>query len=588
MIIEKLQFYTHEDGHFVESELDPIEFHENKINVILSDTTKESGNGVGKTQVLEIIDYCLGSMGGSDSFINLKESPLFSNIVFSLTIKLHGISYKIYRSFQEQYRSYIYIEENDFTNFLSLIEYDEKFKLYKLKLNDWKQILNHLCFYKNTKQGFRELLYFYIKHTKAEYNKTTHEYILSSASQNKKNVLSQLLYLLTNSPDARDPLDLYKESFKIKTILEENHKISQLGYFESSKWLKKITEAEYKDNIKLGKLGKSLEILDRELETLSNSSSNDLKKEINVLSKEIASLYFDLNNKQLEFNTLNDIISKINAESKISHNEITDIYETINLIFSDVAVTSLDSVYQFHKKIHDERLIQYGNSINEVKTSIKILNKELKEKGLLRENLYKELYQTDMMETLRLIDNKKNVILVEFFQLETKIKELKHFKTRIEELNKQDVDFNKLDDEFSLLITNFHQQFDSIIRSFYDQDTISYPFIQYNISENQFNLIANSGAGKNEMAFVLFDWIRNIMCASTTNFKVQIHDSTLLSDIDHPALIKYFSFVQEIVQEKEFQYIVSLSNDELKCLKDIDHEIVITLSKEHKLLRQNF
>ena len=87
------------DIHNNDSIIRSINFHKG-INLIIDETQtsdkKESGNNVGKTTVLRLIDYCFGSKGNniyedtefkSKSNTQIKRFLKDNNIIISLTLK---------------------------------------------------------------------------------------------------------------------------------------------------------------------------------------------------------------------------------------------------------------------------------------------------------------------------------------------------------------------------------------------------------------------------------------------------------------------------------------------------------------------
>jgi uncharacterized protein YydD (DUF2326 family) len=113
------------------------------FNVVLAERTKESTikdsrNGLGKSTLIEIIHYCLGSLKGE----TLRKKEL-EGWTFTLDIDLVGKKYSVTRSTSEQNRIII---EGDCSDWPIKPNIDKKTGEQILSRNDWNRVLGVLMF----------------------------------------------------------------------------------------------------------------------------------------------------------------------------------------------------------------------------------------------------------------------------------------------------------------------------------------------------------------------------------------------------------------------------------------------------------
>lgn len=101
---------------------------------------KDSRNGLGKTTLIEIIHFCLGSSLKKDSVLKSKE---LENWTFILDLTLSGKDFSVYRNISRPSNVRI---EGDFSDWPIKPKFDQSEQSYSMKIDDWRKILGLLLF----------------------------------------------------------------------------------------------------------------------------------------------------------------------------------------------------------------------------------------------------------------------------------------------------------------------------------------------------------------------------------------------------------------------------------------------------------
>jgi uncharacterized protein YydD (DUF2326 family) len=121
-----------------------VEFEEG-FNVILAERTQESGekdsrNGTGKTSLIEIIHFCLGSNIEPKDTLKAEE---LRGWTFLLDITLRGKEYTISRNTSDQQNVEV---AGDFSSWPVRPVFDDERDSHVLRNKDWRSLLGHLMF----------------------------------------------------------------------------------------------------------------------------------------------------------------------------------------------------------------------------------------------------------------------------------------------------------------------------------------------------------------------------------------------------------------------------------------------------------
>ncbi len=95
-------------------------------------TTKDSRNGVGKTTLIEIIDFCLGGNPSEDQVLG---SPELANWDFTLELTLRGEAYSVTRSLADASSVML---KGDFSKWPLKPDYDPGEEAGTMPLDRWR------------------------------------------------------------------------------------------------------------------------------------------------------------------------------------------------------------------------------------------------------------------------------------------------------------------------------------------------------------------------------------------------------------------------------------------------------------------
>lgn len=144
-----------------------VEF-EQGLNVVLAERTQESAvrdsrNGLGKTTLIDIIHFCLGSSAVKKK--GLLQEPLLG-WTFSLDIDFRGLEYTVHRNTERFNRVYI---EGDYSDWPIAPQEDKETSQPSMSIPDWRNILGWLMFdapvadEQKYRPTFRSLISYFIR-----------------------------------------------------------------------------------------------------------------------------------------------------------------------------------------------------------------------------------------------------------------------------------------------------------------------------------------------------------------------------------------------------------------------------------------
>lgn len=523
------------------------------------DKSKKTINGVGKSLIIRLIDFCLGSEKNE----NWKK-PL-KGWIFSLDYILDDKEHKITRSIDNSEKIILDGQK------LILKEFREKIK---------KQLGIASEF------TYRECINRYLRKGKASYL----NYFKTIYEEKDCKTLAIIIYLLN--------LDYSKcnEKIILKKKLDENHNL--LKRTKNDPNFKALFENEEIDiDVELANIDFEINCLNNDLKEYKFAENfNEVKENADNASFKLDQLN---NRKFVVESNIKFITESISQEISISLQSVKKIYEEINLFLPDSLVKKLEEVNNFHCKLLEQRkialnrdLICQKNELEEIKKSISKTNKEL--------NSYLEF-----LDTHQAMD--KYVIIVK------KIDQLKEKKNNIQQIRilekkiKQNIEKIKQDMSNANLVTELYleenteklnklnSEFMSLAKTFYD-DKKSALLIKNNDKENQqrFDInarIASDGSdGVKEIITFCFDWI--LLNNNKIKQGFMYHDSLIISDVEKGQKEILFNLANQLCIENNKQYIININYDQTlgfdeKVKNIINEKTILTLtdnSSKDKLL----
>ena len=547
------------------------------LNLIIDNTddvsSKSTGNNVGKTTVLKLIDFCLGADANIIYTDTENNKDIYQEVKDYLMEKQVIIELELIENIADQNSKTIIIERNFLSRKKAIRKINGKDILEK-DFNDEleKQIFPNINVKKPT---FREIISHNIRYKDDSINKT-----LKTLNKFTKNVEYETLYLFLLGLE-RDDADKKQalttkiaQEVKFKERLEKS---KDKTTYELS--LKMIEDQINELNIKKDtfNLNDSLEI---DLEELNNVKYNINKVSSQISKMEIRKSLIKEAKAELENNISTIDINQL----RILYKEVTLNIDTIQKTFEDLL--------NYHNKMIVEKIKFISHDLPELENKLQYAKTELNELLSEEKRLSENISKGDTFEELEKVIEQLNEKYMTKGEYESTIAQITEVEENINTLKKQidEIDYVLFSSEFEnklkAQLVKFNRCFSTVSKELYDE---SYA-LTYKVSTNkktgkstyEFNSFnANMSSGKKQGEILCFD-LAYLLFAEKENIpslKFLLNDKKELMH-DHQ-LIK----VAEYVRNKNMQLVISILKDKLpEEALDTAH-IVVKLSQNDRLFR---
>jgi len=548
-----------------------IEFHKG-LNLIVDESENQiTGNNVGKTTVLKLVDFCLGA--------NPK------NIYVDQETKKH--EYKLVRDFLIENKVLItLILINDFEkaseeivierNFLARKELIRRINEEQLTEEEFDLRLSNILFpdHLAEKPTFRQIISHNIRYKDESINNT-----LKTLDTYTTDAEYETLYLFlfgcefSKGNSKQEILSKLKQEDTYKNRLEKNQ----------TKTAYETALALINDDIEALNKKKSSLNLNENFET-DLDKLNNIKYEVNKLSSSIGKLKIR-----------RDVIKETETELKSSKSDIDlrqleIIYEQATSKIASLQKSFSDLV-SFHNQMIEEKVKFITKELPSLEKTITEKNESLKHLLVEEQKLAEVILQSDSFEELETIISELTEKYRKKGEYENIIQQLKEVDSNIKELNKQlnEIDNELFSDSFEQVVmiqlNKFNKYFASISNELYgEQYAIKYDIITNKKGQRIYKFSsfkANMSSGKKQgeiscfdIAYTLFADEENIPCLHflLNDKKELMHDNQLMK-------------IADFVCRNNIQFVASILQDKLP--KELNNEkyFIVKLSDADKLFR---
>jgi uncharacterized protein YydD (DUF2326 family) len=547
-----------------------IFFHKG-INLIVDETEtqdrKKSGNNVGKTTVLRLIDYCFGSEGKNiykdtefkgKSNTNMERFLKENNIIVTLTLKedledINSNEIKIRR------------------NFLSRKEKIQKINGTLYNNKEFPRKLKESIFHsKQNKPTLRQIISKNIRDEKNKLLKTIK--VLHSATTQEEYEALYLFWLGIdiNNADRKQKLVTQKKTEKnLQKRLRKESNISQIE--QSLIVINRIIYElnEKKDNFNLN------ENYEQELKELNN-----IKFEINKLATVLS---------RLELRKELIIESKAALENELSEidiNQIKRLYDEAKVLIPNIQKTFEDTL-NFHNQMIDEKIKYITKELPELYSEINVVKRTLNKLLVTEKSNTENLKKSEAIDELQKIISDLNTAFEKKGNLEEQkrlwensLYKLKAIEAELEKIN------NRITSKYDLIkerLTEFNKYFSKISDRLYGEQFV----LSSNKNEKGYDLIigsigGNLGTGKKKGQIAAFDlaYIQFADALSIDCLHFILHDQ-----IENIHDNQISNLLTAIVDEVNCQYVLSVLRDKLPDDIDIKQYEILSLSQSDKLFK---
>jgi len=547
-----------------------IHFHKG-INLIVDETPvgssqQATGNNVGKTTVLRLVDYCFGADGKNiyqDTEFNKQPNTTIENFLKENEIILTVVLVDNLDAPIEQ----IVIRKN----FLARNK--------KLQEINGKNITDNKEFDKALK---KEIF-------KSEVDKPTFKQIISKNIRDEKNKMANIVKVLNSFTSTPEYEALYLFWLGIST---DSHNQKEL--LSKEKTREENFQKRLKKDGELSLIEQQLILVNAKIEELNlkknkfnlneNYTSdidklNDIKSKLNRSATELSRLEI---RKDLIYESKEDLEQEY---TQIDTSQIKSLYEKAKSLISNIQVSFEDTV-KFHNDLIAEKLEYITKELPEIEQQIRNIKSEIivlrKEEDTLTERLNKSALVEDFEKTI--LDLNKQ------FERKGNLEEQKRLWIYSQEkLAKIDNDLNAInqgisskDSQIQNRITEFNKYFSEMSNRLYGETYLlssqknekGYELIVTNLEGNP-----STGKKKGQIAAFDFAYIQFADYLDIECLHFIMHDQ--LETIHDNQL----NTIVEVANSFNGQYIVPILRDKIPSNIDISEFEVLSLSQDIKLFK---
>lgn len=548
-----------------------IHFHKG-INLIVDETPINSsqqttGNNVGKTTVLRLVDYCFGADGKNiyqDTEFKKQPNTTIENFLKDNEIIVTVV---LVDTLNDYPKHNVTIRKN----FLS----------YKKKLQEvnGENIIDNKEFDKKLK----ELIF------KSEVDKPTFKQIISKNIRDEKNKMANIVKVLNSFTRTEEYEALYLFWLGIDT---DTHNQKEL--LSKEKTREENFQKRLKKDGELSLIEQQLAFLSGKIEELNQrKNSFNLNENYSTDIDKLNEIKSNLNRSATELSRLEirkDLIleSKEDLEqeyTQIDTTQIKSLYEKAKSLISNIQVSFEDTV-KFHNDLISEKLEYIIKELPEIEKQIRKIKSEItflrKDEDALTETLNKsalvEDFEKTILELNKEFERKGNLEEQKRLWLYSQEK-LAEIDNRLNAIN---LGISSKDNQIQNRITAFNKYFSIMSDRLYGETYL----LSSQKNEKGYELIVtnlegNPSTGKKKGQIAAFDFAY-IQFADKLNIECLhfiMHDQ--LETIHDNQL----NTIVEVANTINGQYIVPILRDKIPTNIDISSFEVISLTQDDKLFR---
>jgi len=533
--------------------------NETGINLIVSSQKHpkksdkgDTTNGVGKSLLIAIIHFCLGSSSKKEFQKQLN------GWVFTLKFKVKEKEYISKRSTDNQ--NTLLLNNQKY----SKTEFNQKLEL--LLFSDIPENVSEI--------SFRSLLAFFIRPRKSSYVKEL----------NPNNV---------SKPFQIQMINAYLLGLDV-LLAEEKHKLKQ-EKDRIKKLVDNLKDDNYLRDFFIGK--KDLSLTKQELkETIENLETNlkefqiaedyyEIKEEADKLKQNIEKIQNDVTLFQIQVNNI-DESRKISPD--IKKENIEKIYSEASVIISSGAIKQLAELEKFYEHISKNREKRLLEQKNELLKKIEIYSSDKQEKSSELNNKMQYLNAHHALDVYTKLSNKlsdlksKNENLVQYEELFENYKQ-ENRKIKDFQIKASEKTATYLKDAQSI-ISETNDFFRALVKRFYPKSAAGIT-VYNNESDNQIRydinakIEADKSDGIGNVKIFTYD-LTLLLKGFGHKIDFIFHDSRILDGIDPRQKHELFLIINEYIKQSNKQYILTVNYNQIEEImqyfSDSEYKNIIT------------
>lgn len=549
-----------------------IPFHKG-LNLVVDESDGQvTGNSVGKTTVLKLIDFCLGAKPKI-----IYEDPENKKEIYSLVkgyLVDNNVSIFLYLSenLDDENSRTVVIERN----FLARSKIIRKIDGVKYTESEFEDKLTEIFFPSQVgkKPTFRQIISHNIRYSDLSVSNT-----LKTLDNYTSDAEYETLYLYLLGCD-------FSQGSSKQKILQDIH---QENVFKNR--LEKVqTKSAYEA---------ALAIVETEIDELDRKKSSlnineNFERDLNKLNKvryEINRVSNDLGNLNLRKDLIEETKSELSSTaSYIDLSQLESIYNQASNNLGKLNKT-FGELVSYHNKMVNERISYITKELPIIESKIKSKNHELNNFLKVEKDLAELVSKSSSFEDLEVLISKLNDKYRDKGEFESIISQLIEVEENIQNYESQlsDIDNELFSDEFEAVVkqqvNRFNKHFSATSQNLYGEKyALKYDKIinkkgQRLYKFSAFNTNFSSGKKQGEIscfdiAYTLFADEENIPCMHflLNDKKELMHDNQLVK-------------IADLVDKNNVQFVASILKDKLPDSLNNEDYFVVKLSESDKLFR---
>lgn len=548
----------------------------NGLNLIVDNTPinfkTETGNNVGKTTVLQLIDFCLG--GKEEKIIRDKESNSILHFVKNFLIDEEvTVTLILSRSFEDDQEN-IVIRRNFLGRNKKLMEINGE-NLPQNKGALFFEKLDELLLGKREeyKPSLRQILAHNIRYSDERISNT-----LKMVSSHTSLPEYETLFLYMFGFNSYDRAPLIK-----KLNIEEKFKSRLVE--EKDKTELELQLNLINNNIRAMEIEKSTIVVNEEYE-------RDIKK-LNIFKSKIVKLSSDLSELQFRKELLNDTKRELEQDySEVSTDLLKNLYFEATKINLSALQTKFEDLVKYHNEMILEKIRFITEDIPSLELEIKGIEQELIDVSDEKDKLDRKVMASATISDLEKIISSLNEEYRKKGEIEKNISQISDSEKRIEKITSEleevgeNIFTDKFQEELKARLAQFNTYFSKVSKELYNEEYgITYEITKDKKTSKEvykfkcFN--NNTSSGKKQGEIICFD-LAYILFAR--DFDIP-HVDFILNDKKELMFGTQLIQVSEFATKNNIQLVFSILRDKLPNVLDNASNIIVELSQNDKLFR---
>jgi len=534
------------------------------LNIILAErldesTQKDTRNGLGKSTLVEIMNFCLGADAPRGKGLCIE--PL-EDWVFEMVLSVAGNIVKVSREISSPNRIFI---EGPTDGWVYKPEFDRKSRQQCLSLEKWRKLLGWAFFGLKDNSlkyspSYRSLISYFVRHRPSAYNDPFRHY----PQQSPWNVQINAGFLIGLN---------WEYAAKWQDLKDKEKNLKEMRKAFRSGFMDEVWGTMGKMRAELVRL-KNRERIEKE--ALASFNVHPQYESIQSKANDLTAEIHELTNQNISDKRKLDLYQNaVKSEKSPSETEIEKLYESLGVHFSESIRKTLSDARIFHRQIVQNRRAFLENEIIRIERNTKERDEEIR-------NLTNE--RAAILQILQTHGALQEMNRMQEMYVETKEK-LNRVISRIDSMKEvdsisRDIKTSKSDlmKTAELDYEQRHEILAYAIQFYADNSEALYEnpgSLVIDITEAgykyQVEIERSGSSGVEKMKVFCFDhMILQLAQQRGSGIDFLIHDSILYDGVDSRQKALAIEYAAKISEENGSQYICMLNSD-MVPVKDFSH-----------------